>query len=101
MKRYLISIFISIACIASIIFENYRLAEMYNKSTGKTRALFGITEFLRLDIKLYIGVGLLMSFILGILAIRRNENRKLSILSIVLSVISIILLFIRLWAYFI
>ena len=101
MRKYLISIFISVSCFVGIIFQNYRLAEMYNKSRGKNRALFGITELIQLDIKLYIGIGLLASLLLGIIAIRKKENRMLSILSIMLSFIFIILLFIRLWKYFI
>ena len=97
MKKYQISILISLVCICGIVFQNYRLAEMFNKSRGKNRALFGITELVELDVKLYLGIVLIVALIIGILAIRKAENRQFSILSIVLSVIGIILLFIRMW----
>ena len=97
MKKYQISILFSLVCICGIVFQNYRLAEMFNKSRGKNRALFGITELIQLDVKLYLGIVLVVSLVFGILAIRKAENKQLSILSIILSVIGIILLFIRLW----
>ena len=97
MKKYQISILISLVCICGIVFQNYRLAEMFNQSTGKNRALFGLTEIRQLDVKLYLGIVLIVALVFGILAIRKAENRQFSILSIVLSVIGIVLLFINLW----
>lgn len=97
MKKYQISILISLVCICGIVFQNYRLAEMFKRSRGKNRALFGLTEFVQLDVKLYLGIVLIVALVFGILAIRETENRQFSILSILLSVIGIILLFVRFW----
>ena len=97
MKKYQVSILISLFCICGIVFQNYRLAVMFNKSKGKNRALFGITELAQLDVKLYLGIFLVVALAFGIFAIRKTENRQFSILSIILSIIGIILLFVRLW----
>lgn len=97
MKKHEISILISLMCICGIVFQNYRLADMFNKSRGKNRALFGITELAQLEVKLYIGIVLIVGLVFGILAIRKAENIQLSILSIILSVSGIILLYTRLW----
>lgn len=97
MKKYQISIILSLICICGIVFQNYRLAEMYNKSTGKNRALFGMTEILQLEVKLYLGIALIIGLTFGVLAIRKLENKSLSILSIILNVIGIIFLFVRFW----
>jgi len=99
MKKYQISILISLSCFLGIIYQNYRLAEMFKHSKGKTRALFGIIEFAQLDVKLYLGLALIVSLLLGILAFRKKEHRIFSILSIILSIITIILLFIRFWTF--
>jgi hypothetical protein len=101
MKKYQVSLLASFLCICGIVFQNYRLAEMYTKSRGKNRALFGLTELAQLDVKLYIGVVLSFSLVFGILAIRNGENPRLSTLSIVLSVTGMVLLFVRLWTIFV
>lgn len=97
MKKYQISILIGLICICGIILQNYRLAEMFNKSSGKNRALFGIIELTQLHIKIYLGIVLIVALTFGIFAIRKTENRQFSIFSIALSLIGIILLFIRIW----
>ncbi|MBF6642399.1 hypothetical protein IVB69_12985 [Flavobacterium sp. J49] len=101
MKKYHISIFISLVSIIGIIYQNYRIAQIFNESRGKNRALFGITELTRLDVKLYLGLALIVSFIFGILSIRKREDFYFSILSVVLSFIGINLLFIKVWTWMI
>ncbi len=97
MKKYQVSIFFSLVSITGIVYQNYRLAEMFNTSTGKTRALFGITEVSQLDVKVYLGLVSIISLIFAVLALWKKENRKLAWLSIGLSGVAIILLFIRFW----
>ncbi len=101
MRKYQISIIISIITISGIIFQNYRLVEMYNKSRGKNRAFFGFTEIAQLDVKFCLGLLCIISLVFGILAILKKENLKLSIISVGISLISIVLLLIRLWTYMI
>ena len=88
---------LSIISICGIIFHNYKLAKIYLKVGGKTRALFGITELVHLEMKIYMGLVSLISLTVGIIAFQKQENKLLSTLSIYLSGISIILIFIRLW----
>ena len=97
MKKYQISIVISIVCICGIVVHNYRLATLFNNSSGKNRALFGLTEVANLDVKLYVGFVLIVALVFGILAIRKAENNKLSMLSIILSMLGIISLLVRWW----
>lgn len=97
MKKHQISILISVVCICGIVVQNYRLAIMFNNSSGKNRALFGLTELAYLDVKLYLGLALIVALVFGILAIRKAENGRLSILSIVLSIIGILSLPISCW----
>ena len=97
MKKYQISIFLSIISICGIIFHNYKLAKIYLKVDGKTKALFGITELVHLDMKVYIGLVSLTSLTFGIIGLLKKENKLRSTLSICLSGISIILIFIRFW----
>lgn len=101
MKKNQVSIIFSLSCILGIFFQNYRLAKLYDNSVGKTRALFGLTEIANLDIKVYLAFASLISLVFGILAIRNKENLKLAIISIALSSIAIILLFIRLCKFMI
>lgn len=100
MKKYaFISLVLSLISISGNIFQNYRLAELYNKSTGKTRALFGLIELTQLYIKIYLGIVSIVALIFAIIAFRKNENRILTLLSIILSVISFTLLYVRLFVY--
>ncbi len=97
MKKYHISIFLSLISICGIIIQNYRLAEIYLKAGGKTRALFGLTELIQLDVKMYLGLISIISLLFGILAIRKKENNLYSVFSICLSGVSITLIFVRFW----
>ena len=69
MKKYQISILISAVCICGIVVHNYRLATLFNNSSGKNRALFGLTELAYLDVKLYLGLVLVVALVFGIYAI--------------------------------
>lgn len=97
MKKHQISIVISIVSICGIVVHNYRLATLFNNSSGKNRALFGLTELAYLDVKVYLGLVLIVALVFGILAIRKAENSKFSMLSIILSMLGILSLLVRWW----
>ncbi len=99
LKFALISICFSILIIIGIIYHNSQLAALYNLSHGKERALFGLTELAQLDKKLYLGYCAIFTLILEIVAWRKKEPKKLYLLAIGLSILSLSLLFIRLWVY--
>lgn len=91
------SIILGIISIFGIIYQNYKLAHIYNNSDGKTKALFGIIELAQIDLKIYLGIISILGIILGVFAIRRNENKIYFTTAILLNVIGFILLFIRFW----
>ena len=97
MKKHQISIVISIVCIFGIVVYNYKLATLFDNSRGKDRALFGLTELANLDVKLYLGIVLIVALVFAILAIRKAENSKLSMLSIILSMLTISSLLVDWW----
>ncbi|WP_341903433.1 hypothetical protein [Fluviicola taffensis] len=99
LKFSLISIFVNILIIIGIIYHNYQLASLYQETQGKERALFAIIELAQLDKKLYLGYCIVFTLILGIVAWRKKEPKKHYLFAIGLSILSISLLFIRLWVY--
>jgi hypothetical protein len=92
---------LSLISVLGIIYQNFRLREMFLKTHGKDRALFGITEIAQLDIKLYFGLISLISLILIIIAIRKKEVKKTLLAAIILNTISIVIIFVRLWTYWV
>jgi len=100
-KFSFISLFISIASIVSTTILNYHLAQSYLTAGGKTKALFGIIEISRLNYKLWFFIGGLIAFIAAIIAVKRKENKKLYRVSFILSLVAMILVFIRFWKWMI
>jgi len=78
---------------------NYKLYSLYIKASGKTQALFGIIELSHLHYKIYIFIAGLIALIFSLIALKRKETR--SSLLILLSTISLLLVFIRIWHLFI
>lgn len=102
MKKYSVaSIILSLICIGATVFQNFRLLRMYRQARGKDKALFGITEISELDVKLYIGIGIVFGLILALVAIRKKENRTLSYTAVLFALLSSLLLFVRLWTYWV
>jgi len=96
-----LSLVSSSICIVGLLIHNYNLSLAYLSSGGKTRALFGIIELSRIHIKLYFIPFALISIVLGILAVRRKENKSLVIVSIIGCLIAVGSFFIRYWRFII
>jgi hypothetical protein len=93
----LISVIISGLCIAIIIKINTDIAQRYLHSDGKTQALFGITETLVFYYQYYF-VGLsLIALILAIIGTKRKENRLVNRLGYIIGLLSLIMIFARVW----
>jgi len=93
----LISIFISGLCIAIILKINTDIAHTYLQSDGKTKALFGITETLVFYYQYYF-IGLsLIALVLAIIGTKRKENRLMNRLSYIIGLLSLIMIFLRVW----
>jgi hypothetical protein len=98
MKRSTLSIFVSLVGIGLVIKINHDLAIKYLSADGKTKALFGIIEFFDLsNYKYYLLVLNLSSIFSIFLAIRNKERRVMILSSILMSLLSIILIFASLW----
>jgi hypothetical protein len=93
------SLIISIGNIVYLIVLNYKLAQQYLASSGKTRALFGLNELGWLEYKFYLAPFLIISLILWIVSFRKKEWKQLSIVAAILSIVSILLLLIRFWRW--
>jgi hypothetical protein len=92
-----ISLIISGLCIAIIIKINTDIAQRYLQSDGKTKGLFGITEILVFYYQYYF-VGLsLIALILSIIGTKRKENRLANRLSYIIGLLSLIIIFVRVW----
>jgi len=93
----LISIFLSGLCISIITKINIDIAQRYLHSDGKTQALFGITETLVFYYQYYFIGFSLGALILAIIGTRRKENRYVNRLAYIIGIISLIIIFARVW----
>ena len=92
-----LSIILSIICIIAVIIVNFKIANQYFLSDGKTKALFGLIELTTFYYKYYFVILGILSLILGLLGIKKKELKLTYLIALSLSVLSIILVFIRLW----
>lgn len=95
------SIILSIFSISLSAFINIQIAREYLKSDGKTRALFGIKEALQFGYQYYVCVPGLISLTIAILNIKGNDRRGNIVPAILLSLLALILVFVRLWRLFV
>ena len=91
------SILLNLMCILVIAWINIKIANRYLFADGKTQLLFGLVEILSFSYK-YWFVGLSIgSIITSILGKRKKEGEKIFFISLTLSLISLIIIFIPLW----
>ena len=96
-----ISILISTISIAITVFINFQIAERYLRAYGKTKALFGITELFQFGYQYYVAILGLISLVLAILSFRKEGKRKQVIVAALLSLISILIVFARIWRLYV
>ncbi len=82
---------------AAIIWINHKLAIQYLSSDGKTKVMFGIIEWSRLDYKFYSALLIILAILFLVKAINRKENRLVLVVSSLFIVISTGMLFVRFW----
>lgn len=95
----MVSTIASIICIIGLVYVNNLLALEYQHSSGKDQALFGLTELIRIERKLYFIPFGIISLVCCIIAISKNERITNILVSSLLTIISIILFFLRIWEY--
>ena len=96
---YLI-IFVSIICLIFSIKVNIETYNNYIQSTGKTRALFGLSE-LKFSYRFYFGILSLIGFLISANYLRKKENRILVLFAMLISILATIISFFRIWRIFI
>lgn len=87
-------------CIIAIIKINHDIAMAYLAADGKTRALFGIIEWLNYGYRYYFILLSIGAIIFAIKGSMRKETKVLNRIAYALSVLSVILIFFRLWMIF-
>ena len=98
---FLISILVSIISISTTLFINNQIAVEYLRSDGKTRALFGIKEWLQFGYQYYVVILAIISFIFAILVIKENNQRSKKVTALLLCLLAITIVFVRIWKVFI
>ncbi len=96
---YLI-IFVSFICLIFAVKVSINTYQDYIQSTGKTRALFGLSE-LKFIYRYYLGILSLIGFIISVNYLRKKENRILVSIAMLISILAMIVSFFRIWRIFI
>jgi hypothetical protein len=99
MKFNLISLGLSAAGIILALKINYDIAEAYEIADGKTQALFGIALLLKYGYKYYYAVIGFVALAFAVWALNRNEDRKLSIVAIAMSLVCIFSFLLDVWKF--
>jgi hypothetical protein len=97
-RRILIySLLLSLVTFIGVIWTNLAIAARFNASTGKTRALFGIIES-TYSYKYFFAIGGVLATLLGVIAARRRQRQRwLAVVAIVLGLSSLALVLVRMW----
>ena len=84
-----------------ILWIEYAIYLDYMSTTGKTQALFGITELVSYGHKFYAVFAGFLGLILCIMGFRSKEKRNLKWMAFSLSLFTIGLPFLRVWQWFV
>jgi hypothetical protein len=96
-KSLVASLALSCLCLSLTIWVNLSIASRYEQVHGKTRALFGLSE-LTYGFQYWISILGLAALIVGF---RVRGNALLRLACILLSLMSIVLVFARIWRLFV
>lgn len=101
MKRgYLhLSFALSVCSLIATLLINLRIAERYKIADGKTRALYGINELLQFGYQYYIAFLGFGAVIVALIQVRKDTRK--SLWACLLGLISIVLVFARIWRLFV
>lgn len=100
-KFGLISLFLSLMVVILTIQTNLLIAETYISSNGKNKALFGIIELTNFSYKYFYILICIMSFYFAWLYSKKSKNFFMITICFLFSLLSGILVFLRLWIYFV
>ena len=91
-----ISISLNIIFAIIILKINYDISQKYLLADGKTQALFSFVE-MSYFYQYYFLILIIFAVIAAIVAKRKKENKTLVLISFILSVTSVLLIFLRVW----
>jgi hypothetical protein len=83
-------------CLIGLIIINHQIALRFLSADGKTRAWFGIIEMF-FNYKYLLIIPIVISSIFIVKGIKKKENKKIIIYSIILSITALICVFLRIW----
>ena len=95
------SIVISIISILTTMYINYKIADTYLRTRGKTRALYGLMEMLSFGYQYYVVLLGILSLMFAALTINKGEKKNKIIAALLLSLFAISIVFARIWRVFI
>jgi hypothetical protein len=79
------------------IFINYHIAKEYIRVDGKTQILFGIKELLQFDYQYWVAVAGFVALIFAIIGSVKSYSPSYKWATILLSLLSIAMVFVRIW----
>ncbi len=95
-QRSIVSILLSLAGITILLKINSNIADVYEISGQKTRAMFSLVE-LGFLYKYYVGLFGLLAIVLSFIAHRKGEKKPWVTVAMVLSIAAFLATFIKLW----
>ena len=99
-KRLLeLSILLSLISITLTVLINFQIAKEYLRVDGKTQALFVIKEMYQFSYQYYVGAIGLLSACLAIMGKSTDTSKKY--IAIALSLIALLIVFLRVWRIFV
>ena len=87
---------VSLVGLAGLLKINYNIAHLYEMSGEKTREVFGLVE-LGFIYKYSIGVFGFLAIILSVMAFRSGEKKQWVNIAVVISVITFLATFVKIW----
>ncbi|WP_407556738.1 hypothetical protein [Winogradskyella sp. 4-2091] len=96
---YIIVILSSISLII-LIHINITMYQHYIRTTGKTRALFGLSEWLVYGYRHYYGIIPIIGFIVSLFLAYKIEIRKIALVAALISLVTIIFSIFSVWRLF-
>lgn len=95
------SLILSLLSIATTVLINYLIAKEYLRSDGKTQALFGIKELLQFGYQYWVALAGFTALIIAIAGSVKPPASGYKWVAILLSLLSITLVFVRIWRLFV
>ena len=97
----IVIIILSSICLSVLLVTNYNIYIDYSNTSGKNRALFGLTLILKYDYKYYLGFITIIGFIVSLLIALKKNTKKLALIATVVSLIAVIFSYTEVWKIFI